>query len=489
MSVSHRSTLGHRFRTLACTACLAITTTAGVAAHAADACGNILADPAATTSQRMLDALVATNGVPGMGASLWRSGDIVWTGCSGRRDVAADLPVRHDTVFRLASVSKAITATAVAKLSEEGRVDLDAPVTAMLPWLKNGWQPVSVRQLAAHTSGLPHYQAIDADLGGVHYATARDAVGIFAGRSLLARPGTSYEYSSWGYTLIGAVIEAQSGQSFLDYIATQVTPGLRIQADSSGRGPDASHLYEIGNGTPRLLPLRDFSYTWPGGGLAATPEALARFGGSVLHGQVVSASTWRSMLQPARLHTGDPVRERDYHVGLGWRVGADVDGARIAHHAGVTDGARSALVLWPEEDSAASVLSNASWVSSIESTAILLAAPFRPRPPGLQSVMCPVRSNRYGGYLGKRSIEGVATFRLEHGRCVGELTTGDVLDKHFAAATAWPGRKLQVIALEANGSLARAALVTPFGLYDLRAEGPGRWSAALAAGTRLELQL
>lgn len=489
MPDSDRSKPGHRFRTLAGTACLAITATTCMAAQAADTCGNALSGQAAATSQRLLDALVATNGVPGMGASLWRGGEIVWTGCSGRRDVAADLPVRHGTVFRLASVSKAITATALARLSEQGRVDLDAPVAERLPWLGDRWPAISLRQLAAHTSGLPHYQAIDADRGGVHYATARGAVGIFIDRPLLSQPGTTYGYSSWGYTLIGAAIEAQSGQSFLDYIATQVAPGLRIQADSSGRGPDDSRLYEIGGSTPRVLPLHDFSYTWPGGGLAATPEALARFGGSVLHGQVVSTATWHSMLQPARLQTGDPVRERDYHVGLGWRVGTDADGARIAHHAGVTAGARSALVLWPEEDTAASVLSNASWVSSIESTAILLAAPFRARPPGLQSVTCPVRSHRYGGRLGNRTIGGVATFRLEHGRCVGELATDEVLGGHFAAATALPGRKLRVIALEADASLARAALVTPFGLFDLRAEGPGQWSAALPAGMRLELQL
>ncbi len=488
MPASHLPPHARRFRPLAAV-CVAIMTTTSVAAHAADSCGTALADPAIATSQRMLDALVATNGVPGMGAAVWRGGEIVWTGCSGRRDVAAGLPVQRDTVFRLASVSKAITATAVAKLSEEGRLDLDAPVASMLPWLKNGWQPISVRQLAAHTSGLPHYQAIDANRGGVHYATSRDAVGIFASRPLLARPGTSYEYSSWGYTLIGAVIEAQSGRSFLDYVATRVVPGLGIQADTSGRGPNASRLYEIGDGAPRLLPLRDFSYTWPGGGLAATPEAVARFGGSVLHGQVISGSTWHSMLQPARLQNGDPVRERNYQVGLGWRVGADADGARIAHHAGVTDGARSALVVWPEEDTVASVLSNASWVSSIESTAILLAAPFRPQPSGLQSVTCPVRSPRYSGRLGRQPVGGLATFRLEHGRCVGELVANDALDKHFATASAWPGHTLHVIALEADGSLARAALVTPFGLYDLRADGPGRWSAALAADTRLELQL
>lgn len=442
---------------------------------------------AAASAQALLDALVATNGVPGMGAAVWRNGAVVWTGCSGWRDVAAKVPVQRDTVFRFASVSKVIAATAAAKLHEDGKLDLDAPVAGLLPWLRNDWPTISVRQLAAHISGMPHYQSVDATRGRVHYATARDAVGIFAGRELLSAPGTSYAYSSWGYTLIGAVIEAQSGRHFLDYVITNIVPGLRIQADSDGHGAGVSRLYDIDSGTPRTPAPHDFSYTWPGGGLAGTPEALARFGGRLLRGEIVSPVTLTAMLEPMRLASGELVRERDYVLGLGWRTGTDVDGGRIVHHAGVTDGARSALMLWPEQDTVASVLSNALWVSSIEQTAMMLAAPFRPQPAGLRAVACPTNAVRYRGRMGARRFEGPVVFHLADGRCIGELGAVNALGEHFASARAWPQRTLRVVALAADSGLARAALVTPYGLYDLRALDAQRFSARLGDELSLEL--
>lgn len=458
-------------------------------ALAADSCAAGSNSPAAKTSQLMLDALRATNGVPGMGAAVWRDGEVVWTGCSGLRDIAAKLPVERDTVFRLASVSKPLAITAAAKLAEQGRLDLDAPVSGMLPWLRNDWSPISVRQLSAHISGMPHYQLGDRNAGQRHYATGRDAVGIFADRKLLSVPGTTYRYSSWGYTLIGAVIEARSGQHYLDYLAEQIIPGLAIQADTNGLGKNVSRLYKIGDGAPRPAPPNDFSYTWPGGGMAGTPEALVRFGGRLLQGRIVSPKTWQAMLQPTRYANGQPVRERDYGLGLGWRIGKDEDGAGIAHHAGTTDGARSALVLWPHQDLAAGVLSNAQWVSAIDKTAMMLAAPHRPRPQGLLPRPCPLAATRYRGSLGERRFDGELSFRLVDGRCIGQLSAANSLGGYFDAAEAWPTRKLQVIALDRDGQLARAALVAPTGLYDLRAKATGAWSARFSDELSLELML
>ncbi|MBL8300646.1 MAG: beta-lactamase family protein [Rhodanobacteraceae bacterium] len=463
--------------------CLAaILFAAASSSRAADTCAAAAtSDPAAATAQLLLDALIAINGVPGMGAAVYHEGKVAWTGCAGLRDIAAHKPVRRDTVFRLASVSKAVTAVAVARLSEQGKLDLDAPVKTMLPWLVNDWPAISVRQLAAHLSGLPHYQAGDENRGKVHYETSRAAAAVFSNRALLSAPGTAYSYSSWGYTLMGAVIEARSGQHFLDYLRSEVTTDLPIGADPDGRRTDASRLYTMDAGTARELPPHDFSYTWPGGGLAATPEALVRFGARVLDGSIVAPSTWQSMLQPTLLTSGVAAAESDYRVALGWRVAQDADGARIAHHAGVTEGARSALLLWPEQGTVAAVLSNASWVSSIVTTAAVLAAPFRPRP-GLTKAECPRDSRRYRGKLGEQTLGGEVTFRLEAGRCVGTLLPDTALEKHFASATAWPAHRLDIIALDVDGRLDRAALVTPFGLYELRADTSDGWSAML--GTR-----
>lgn len=481
----------HRNRRPLAAGLLAATLCFAVPSASAD-CGRAPVDPAAVTAQALLDALVRLNGVPGMGAAVWRDGELAWTGCAGWRDLEARQPVRADTVFRFASVSKAIAATAAAKLAEDGKLDLDAPLQARLSWLPAAWAPMNLRQVAAHVAGLPHYQAGDQGIGrdGRRYASQREAVGVFAARPLVSAPGSRYHYSSYGYTLVGAAVEDAAGEPFLDYLGRAIVPGLSIGADRGGRSEHESQLYELqGGAAQRVERPRDHSYSWGGGGLAGTPESLARFGGRLMSGRILKPESFAALQRPWRLNDGRPVQERDYRLGLGWRLGTDPDGAAIVHHAGITEGARAALVLWPQRAVAASVASNAEWVSSIESTAMLLAAPFQPQPAGLPAAPCPLAQRRYAGRLGGQALAGAIGFRLERGRCVGELEADAVLRAHFAKATAWTQPRLQAIALDAGGGLARAALVTPFGLYDLRAQGEGRYLATLSGDQVLELQL
>lgn len=436
------------------------------------------AGAARATADALLDALRRVNGVPGLGAAVTVDGRVAWTGCSGWRDLESRAPVTRDTVFRLASVSKVFAATAAARLAEQGRLDLDAPVQQRLAWLRNDWAPISLRQLFAHTSGLAHYTDADQGLGQRRFPSGRDAVNWFAARPLQSPPGDRYRYSSWGYTLAGAVMESATGQPFPALVSAEVAPGLRIQADTGGEGEDVSRLYSIDGARPVRLPATNISYTWPGGGLAGTPESVAMFGARLMAGDIVGPRTWQAMRVPERLADGSAAGERDFRVGLGWRIGRDADGEAIAHHAGVIEGGRSVLVLWPEARHAVALLSNAIWVSSIERTATVLAAPFRTPPPGLEAATCPAGALRYEGTMAGESIGGDVSFRIEHGRCVGVLMPEGALEARFASARAWPGRRLELVALEADGGLSRAALATPFGLYELRAQG-GRWRGRL----------
>lgn len=429
-------------------------------------------------ADRMLAALVKANGVPGMGASVVVDGVPVWHGSAGMRNLEAGEPVDRHTMFRLASVSKLVTATAAAKLGEDGRLDLDAPVQSRLPWLKATWAPLTPRQLTAHTSGLPHYQDVDKGRGTKRYESVRAAVGIFDDRPLLAAPNTAYQYSSWGYTLLSAVIEAGAGKSFLDYIAHEVTPGLAIGPDASDHGdPKASKAYGFTDGRAVRLPAHDMSYTWGGGGLAATPEAIALFGSRVMDGKVVSPNTFNAMLEPARLADGSVVGERDYKVGFGWRTGLGLNGERLAHHAGVTGGARSALVLWPSSRVSASVLSNAQWTSSIETTAEMLAAPFLQQSAagGQPTVRCPVDALAYEGEFQGERFRGSATFSGQAGLCTGQIKLPQGLLRTWL--NGFPQRdadSLEIIGIRPGAGISRAALVTPIGLHDLRPDANGQ---------------
>lgn len=445
---------------------------------------------ASRTSQRMLDDLLAINGVPGMGAAIWHNDRIVWAGSAGMRDAKRSLPVNENTIFRLASVSKLLTATAVARLHQDGKLDIDAPVKTILPYLTNDWAPMTARQVAAHVSGLPHYQAQDEKRGATRYPDARAAVGIFADRALLQPPGQAYSYSSWGFTLLGALAEQRSGMSFPDYLARTVTPGLSIGLDATdGDNPDASRTYEFTERMARPAPHHDFSYTWGGGGFGATPSALATFGGNMLRNRVVSAETFDWMLRPVKLSDGREVSESDYKVGFGWRTNLDEDGSRTAHHNGVTVGARSALLLWRDEDMAVSLLSNALWVSSIDRTARMIAAPHRALPKKLVRAACPVTARRYSGTFGGKAVRGGIRFEVDNGLCVGSIEADGDLKAFFDGGPQRTASRLRLVGLDRVGGIARAGLVTPFGIYDWRATADGSFRTPFGGSRDLELKL
>lgn len=454
----------------------------------ADATAETGVDPGAV-AQRLLDTLRETNGVPGMAAAVWQDGRIVWDGASGQRDIESGAPVTRDTLFRLASVSKVVTVAAAAKLAEQDRIDLDAPVQRQLPWLGDRWPAITPRQLAAHVSGLPHYQPIDSDVGSHHYATGRDAVAIFAARDLLGAPGAAYEYSSWGYTLLGTLVEERAGQPFTDYVAKDLVPGLAIRADATHSGdPDASRAYGFEQGRIVEMPYNDFSYTWGGGGLGGTASAVASFGGRMIDGEILRPETFDAMLVPVRLADGQTAGEDDYSVGFGWRIGRDSDGTPFVHHSGTTTGARSTIGLWRSERTAVSLLSNAQWVSRMEPTAQMIAAPFRAAPAGLVAAACPLGTRRYRGTFGKTDVEGAVHFRIEQGLCIGTAEQHPAMRAYFGTAMQRSDAALTIVGLDREGGLARAGLVNPFGIADLRAQGDGSFAADIVASRRLVLR-
>lgn len=437
-------------------------------------------------SDTILEALVEANGVPGMSAALVRNGEIVWLGAAGLRDVERGLPVDADTTFRLASVSKLITATAAARLAQEGALDLDAPVRSIVRYLPDAWPAISARQLAAHTSGIPHYQAVDSGRGGVRFATTADAVGVFSGRTLLAAPGAAYNYSSYGYTLLSAVVEESAHEPFLDYTERVLLHGLDIRADTGG-DPHATINYDIDSGVRSVSP-HDFSYSWGGAGFRGSSRDLALFGARVLSDAIISQATRDMMWTPATLSDGLIVMEdANAAVGLGWRIGRDQDGARIVHHAGVTDGARSALVLYPESGDSVSVLSNARWTASIEQTAMMLAAPFRDPSASNISASCPLTATRFEGRFGNDTIRGAARFELEAGVCRGRISANNAFGAWLNSFPQRDATELQIISIWADGALGRSALVTPVGAYDLCASAGGVHEAQVTASRQLTL--
>ncbi len=442
-------------------------------------------------AQALLDAMREAAAVPGMAAAVWQDGRLRWQGGSGWRDVEKQLPVQADTRFRLASVSKLFAATAAAQLKAQGRLDPDKPVGPLLPELDAPQAALTPRQLATHLSGMPHYGWRDFSRGGTHYATARESLVHLKGRELQSAPGSRYAYSSWGYTLLGAAVEAAGGQPYLELLRSRVAPGLTIGPDETGASPTMSIAYEYAKGSVQPTPAHDFSYSWGGAGLAASAPALAEWGGRVLQGRVVDAATRDWMWRPVLDGAGQPVGERSFKMGFGWRLGTDAQGQPTAHHAGSTLGARSVLLLWPEgadRGTSVSLLSNVMWTSSIERSAELLSAPFRAPLPGLSELACPVNAVRFDGELEGVALQGRAAFRRDaDGLCRGELSLPAALAKLVNPGPQPDRDKLVVIGLQ--GGIARAALVSPLGLADWQVQADGSFRVENLAGRRLTVRL
>jgi len=176
----------------------------------------------------------------GIAVALHRNGQPVFSLTAGAADLEHDVPVTAATRFGIASLTKLYTAAALLVLRQEGRVDLDAPVQRYVPaFPKRPEGAITLRMLGTHRSGIPHPIRRTPELFATHYATAIEALEVFAHDTLVAAPGTRRVYSSSNYNLLAAVIEAIVGERFPRFVQARCsTPSRsppRVSTTSSDR--------------------------------------------------------------------------------------------------------------------------------------------------------------------------------------------------------------------------------------------------------------
>ncbi len=308
----------------------------------------------------VLRELRSRTGVPGMALSVATLGGPVRTWTSGLAVVEHGVPVDTATKFRLASTSKAVTALALARLAARGVVDLDAPVESWLPELPAHLGEVTLRQLAGHLGGVRHYAAKDSLVDVTRFGSAREALALFADDPLSTPPGEDYAYSTYGFTLIAAALEAAAGVPFPELLAREVTEplGLATPVPDDPRAviPGRTGFYERAtDGRLNRAAFVDPGYKVAGGGMLASAPDLARVGRAVLDGDLLPPAARDLLFEPQRTSAGE-----ETGVGLAWRVGVDPLGRQVWHHEGSMGGARSALLLYPDEGLVVALLSNLS---------------------------------------------------------------------------------------------------------------------------------
>ena len=311
--------------------------------------------------QKMAEYRAETN-LPSLSAAVAVGGELVWVGSVGFSDIASRTPVTPKTLFRIGSTSKALTGTALARLVDRGDIDLDRPLSSYLENVPNpAWSEVTVRQLASHSAGIPHYGE-NKDWTGLyrtvalnhHYDDVRDALSVFDGSPLLFDPGTEFHYSSLGTVLLGAAMSVVSGFSYRELMNREVIePAGMVSTFADGDGDrreiELATLYFTDG--QRFRPWRevDLSHRLPGGGFISSPTDLVLLGKMYFDDRYLSAATREHFWTPQRLDDHS-INEQNYALGWRWREW-DVEGVgvvRNANHGGVSRGSQCWLLVYPD---------------------------------------------------------------------------------------------------------------------------------------------
>lgn len=280
--------------------------------------------------------------IPGFALAVAVDGKVVWSEAFGYSDLAAKRPTTRATQFRIGSVSKPLTADAVAQLYQNGKLDLDAPVQRYVPSFPDKGTPITTRLLGGHLAGIRHYNG-DEFLLNQRYPTVTSGLAIFANDSLVAPPGTRFSYSSYGFNLISAVVEGASGEQFLTYMASHVFKPLGMTSTAPDKNdsliPNRTRFYQRdSSGTFVVAPTVDNSYKWGGGGFLSTAEDLVRFGSAHLQPGWLKAGTLELLLTSQHTSAGEATG-----YGIGWFLGTDTLGHRTAFHGGGSVGGTTAF--------------------------------------------------------------------------------------------------------------------------------------------------
>jgi len=314
-----------------------------------------LSSDALQSFERFVAERMAYDRIPGLSVGFVR-GDLTWARGFGWADVENQSAAKPESSYRLASVTKTITAVAILKLTEEGKIDLDAEIQAYVPFFPRKKWPVTVRQLLGHIGGISHYKN-DAVEGHIRDPkNTRQALAIFQNFDLIAEPGTKYNYSSYGYNLLGAAVEGASGLPYGEFITTRIFEPLDMTDSRLDNPleiiPNRVRGYQIVNGELKNSEYVDISSRFAAGGTRSTILDLLKYARGIMKGQILKETTRQEMFSSLVLRNGLLTE-----YGMGWGV-RPWNGHFAVSHGGAQPETRTQLLIFPAEGFAVAIACN-----------------------------------------------------------------------------------------------------------------------------------
>jgi CubicO group peptidase (beta-lactamase class C family) len=287
--------------------------------------------------------------IPGLTIGFIKDG-FLWAKGFGYSDLENKTPATSQSIYRLASVTKPMTAMAVLRLVEQGKIKLDAEIQTYVPaYPKQKW-PVTVRELLGHLGGGQSGSGL-----GIERKTVKQVVEAISKQPIETEPGTKFLYTTSGYNLLGAAIENASGQSFGDYMRQQIWSPLDMNDTRMDNPRDIwggrVRGYELVGGQIKNADFVDVSTRFGGGGSSGTVIDLLRLARGLNEGKVLSKSSVEQMYTPMTTRDGRfwNYTNAGWDYGMGWFI-FPLNGRYVVHHDGGQKGTTTDILRIPSEN-------------------------------------------------------------------------------------------------------------------------------------------
>jgi len=293
--------------------------------------------------------------IPGLTVGFYK-GDYMWTEGFGSIDLENDVEATSQSAYRLASNTKSMTAVAILQLQEAGKLDIDDPVRQYVPYFPRKRWDVTLRQLMGHLGGISHYKDYEVEGSIREDKDTRESLEIFDEFELVAKPGTEYNYTSYGYNLLGAAVEGASKQPYGKYLRENIWEPLDMDHtwmdDPDKIIPHRAQGYRLVYGELKNSEFVNISSRFASGGVISAVTDLLRYGRGMNREEVLDPQSTRMM--ETTMNTAGGLRT-DY--GMGWRI-EPVNGHFQAFHTGGQPETRTILMRFPTRDFAIALAYN-----------------------------------------------------------------------------------------------------------------------------------
>jgi serine beta-lactamase-like protein LACTB len=296
--------------------------------------------------------------IPGMAISVSQKGKMIWSKGFGYADVAAKKKVDPSTTqFRVASISKTLTALAMAKLADDNKLDFEASLYTYIPDFPKKKYDFTVRQVGGHIAGIRHYNGNEFLLN--KKMSIVKGLDVFKNDSLIFEPGTNYKYSTYGWNLLSVVVQSTAGEEYNEYMKKVVFSPLKMKNTSLGysdkKMPNRTLFYVKENGEIKIGPTVSNEFKAAGGGFVSTSEDLILFGYEIINPKTVSKASIAELVKGQETTKG---KKTNYGIGIG--VSNVKNNTLRYSHSGGGVGATAYLLMYPEKDMVISILTNLS---------------------------------------------------------------------------------------------------------------------------------